>query len=192
MNRKTNLPSDLSPLELYSIAIRAEVEARDIYERVASKIENESLKSKIQFLRDEEENHRRSLEELYTQKFPDVELALPDSSFLQDCSEPFRRIVKPVIAKRKRTKMYGNTHPGTKDFVSVDGIGRRKVVGLHKPSGQKRTDGQQRQAQAGKAIGYPGKMRTKACICGKENRAGRSVNNKTAPQRSTVIEKPAA
>lgn len=82
MSEKVQIPPDLSPVELYSIAIRAEIEARDMYHRVGKKIENEALKDRILFLETEEEKHRKSLEELYAKTFPDVELLLPENTFL--------------------------------------------------------------------------------------------------------------
>ena len=82
MSDTMSLPGDLSPHEIYSIAIRAEIEAHDIYERAAGKVKNGSLKDKLNFLAREEEKHRKILEEIYSEKFPDLELALPDRNFL--------------------------------------------------------------------------------------------------------------
>jgi rubrerythrin len=82
MTADAKLPSDLSPLEVFSIAIRSEIEAREIYRRAAEKIVNEQLKKKLHFLREEEEKHRKIVEEMYRETFPDVPLELPDNSFL--------------------------------------------------------------------------------------------------------------
>ena len=82
MTDNTELPAALSPLEIYAIAIRSEIEARNIYKRAVEKIENTFLKSKLQFLQREEEKHREILERLYGEKFPDVQLILPDNTFL--------------------------------------------------------------------------------------------------------------
>ncbi|MFQ6105052.1 MAG: ferritin family protein [Candidatus Glassbacteria bacterium] len=82
MTGNRELPDDLSPMEIYAIAIRSEIEARDIYHRAADQIENESLKDKLDFLGREEEKHRKILEGLYCERFPDVELLLPDNTFL--------------------------------------------------------------------------------------------------------------
>lgn len=82
MNADRILSADLSPIEVYPIAIRSEIEAGEIYRRAGERVTNELLKSKLQFLRDEEQKHRRLLEEIYREKFPDVPLELPENSFL--------------------------------------------------------------------------------------------------------------
>jgi len=82
MSKTSQLPDDLTPLEYYSIAIRAEIEARDIYHRVAERIVNESLKEKVLFLEAEEEKHRSCLEAMYARTFPGVKLLLPENTFL--------------------------------------------------------------------------------------------------------------
>lgn len=67
----------LTALEVLGIAIKSEIEAAQLYARMAAQVRNTSLASKLAFLRQEEEKHREMLESLYTRRFPDIELQLP-------------------------------------------------------------------------------------------------------------------
>jgi rubrerythrin len=70
----------LTPLEALGIAIKAEIEAAETYERLANLVKNRALQEKAHFLRGEELKHRALLEEAYARQFPDVELILPARS----------------------------------------------------------------------------------------------------------------
>jgi rubrerythrin len=70
----------LTALEVLGVAIKSEIDAAALYERIASRVGNPSLVAKLGFLRQEEEKHRLMLEELYAARFPDVELELPAKS----------------------------------------------------------------------------------------------------------------
>ena len=73
----------LTPLEALGVAIKAEIEAAETYERLANLVKNRALKEKAHFLRGEELKHRALLEEAYARQFPDVELMLPAQSLVQ-------------------------------------------------------------------------------------------------------------
>ncbi|MDH4135306.1 MAG: ferritin family protein [Anaerolineae bacterium] len=72
----------LTPLEALGIAIKAEIEAAETYERLANLVKNRALKEKAHFLQGEELKHRALLEEAYARQFPDVELALSGQSLV--------------------------------------------------------------------------------------------------------------
>jgi rubrerythrin len=72
----------LTPLEALGVAIKAEIEAAQTYERLANLVKNRILKEKAHFLRGEELKHRAFLEEAYARQFPDVELVLPTQSLV--------------------------------------------------------------------------------------------------------------
>jgi rubrerythrin len=72
----------LTPLEALGVAIKAEIEAAETYERLAHLVKNRALKEKAHFLRGEELKHRTLLEEAYAAQFPDVELVLPAHSLV--------------------------------------------------------------------------------------------------------------
>lgn len=67
----------LSALEALGVAIKSEIEAVELYARMARSVRNSFLAAKLGFLRQEEEKHRALLEEFYARRFPDVELKLP-------------------------------------------------------------------------------------------------------------------
>jgi rubrerythrin len=70
----------LTALEVLGVAIKSEIDAAALYERMAGKVSNITLVAKLDFLRQEEQKHRRMLEELYAARFPDVDLQLPAKS----------------------------------------------------------------------------------------------------------------
>ena len=72
----------LTPLEALGIAIKAEIEAAETYERLANLVKNRALKERAHFLQGEELKHRALLEEVYARQFPDVELVLPAQSLV--------------------------------------------------------------------------------------------------------------
>ncbi len=71
---------DLSKYKLDEIilaAIKSEIEARDIYERLSSIVRNPFLKPKLKFLSEEEERHRIFFEHFFKEKFPNKEIIIP-------------------------------------------------------------------------------------------------------------------
>jgi rubrerythrin len=77
----------LTPLEALGMAIKAEIEAAETYERLANLVKNRALKEKAHFLQEEELKHRALLEEAYARQFPDVELVLPAQSLVPRVKE---------------------------------------------------------------------------------------------------------
>jgi rubrerythrin len=72
----------LTSLEIMGLAIKSEVAAADVYDRLAQRVRNQGLREKLLFLKSEEEKHRAMLEEMYAKSFPEVELVLPPRSLL--------------------------------------------------------------------------------------------------------------
>jgi len=70
----------LTALEVLGVAIKSEIDAAALYQRMAGHVSNPTLVAKLDFLRQEEEKHRLMLEELYAVRFPDVDLQLPAKS----------------------------------------------------------------------------------------------------------------
>lgn len=77
-----NTTADLTPLEILGVAIRSEVEAARLYRHMQAQVINRDLRGRLEFLVQEEEKHRRILEELYARRFPGVELVLPTRSLV--------------------------------------------------------------------------------------------------------------
>ncbi len=77
-----------SPLEIYGIAIKSEVDAYNFYDRLAKVLKRgketpsavEFLIAKLAFLRKEEKKHRELLQSLYKKEFPKTKLILPKRS----------------------------------------------------------------------------------------------------------------
>ncbi len=72
----------LSPSEVFGVAIKSEIEATEDYSRLHKKVKNEILRMKLKFLISEEKKHRRILERLFSQRFPEEELKIAEKSFL--------------------------------------------------------------------------------------------------------------
>jgi rubrerythrin len=66
--------------ELFLTAIKAEVEAYEIYSKLADGVKNAFLKDKLNFLASEEIKHKEYLEEAYHTRFPGVEIILPEKT----------------------------------------------------------------------------------------------------------------
>lgn len=76
------LDKKASPHEVLTVAIRSEIEAVNIYSKLHDKVKNDLLRRKLKFLVFEERKHRKILERLYSQRFPEKKIELPESSFL--------------------------------------------------------------------------------------------------------------
>jgi len=72
----------LSPSEVFGVAIKSEIEATEAYSKLYEKVKNEILRMKLKFLISEEKKHRRILERLFSQRFPEEELKIAEKSFL--------------------------------------------------------------------------------------------------------------
>ena len=92
---------DLTSLEALAVAIRAEADAAELYAELAARVENVTLRQKIDLLAKEELQHKRLLEEQYSKQFPDVPLVLPPSQLPREiCSKTERdhMSVKDILA----------------------------------------------------------------------------------------------
>lgn len=78
------MENDLTSLEVLGLAIRAEMDASDLYSRLAGCIKNEIARDRILQLAREEMKHRDLLEARYEQLARGTELALPESRLPAD------------------------------------------------------------------------------------------------------------
>ena len=74
-------------LEALGIAIKSEVEAIKLYNRMKELAKNEDLKGKLDFLIEQEKKHKHLLTEAYRKKFPEVKLSLPEKSLVPAINE---------------------------------------------------------------------------------------------------------
>lgn len=63
--------------DLILTALRAELDARAVYETLAGGVRNAYLKGRLEFLASEEEKHERYLDGLYRTEFPEREPQVP-------------------------------------------------------------------------------------------------------------------
>ena len=73
---------NLTSLEILGIAIRSEIEAGRLYEKMEKAVGNVSLKEKFRVLKEEEQKHQTMFETMYRKAHPDVELRLPEKSMV--------------------------------------------------------------------------------------------------------------
>ncbi|MGC8610118.1 MAG: ferritin family protein [Thermoplasmata archaeon] len=65
---------------LLEMALRSEIDSRDIYKNYAEKTKNALLKEKFEFLAKEEEKHRAMIENLLKIKYSNEPINIPDST----------------------------------------------------------------------------------------------------------------
>jgi rubrerythrin len=70
------------PSEALAVGIRSEIEAASAYRHLLERVKNQLLQEKLKFLVFEEEQHRKILERLFSQRFAGQELEIPEKSFL--------------------------------------------------------------------------------------------------------------
>lgn len=77
-----NLDPKLQSFEILAGAVRSEIDAAGFYSELHEKVKNELLREKLKFLIFEEKKHRKTLERLFSQRFPDKKFDIPEKSFL--------------------------------------------------------------------------------------------------------------
>lgn len=66
--------------DLLLTAIKAEIESKTLYSKLANRVDNFLLQDRFKFLSTEEEKHQRFFEALYKDNFPSKKLTLPTKS----------------------------------------------------------------------------------------------------------------
>lgn len=66
--------------DLFGMAIKAEIEAQNIYSDIEGKTKNFVLKEKMHFLTGEEKKHESMLRGLFKQRFPGEEVVVPEET----------------------------------------------------------------------------------------------------------------
>jgi len=72
----------LKAWEILSVGIRSEIDAAAFYVRLQDRVKNVLLLEKLKFLALEEEHHRKILERLFGQRFPEKTVGAPASSLM--------------------------------------------------------------------------------------------------------------
>jgi rubrerythrin len=76
------IDKNLAAWQVLGVAIRAEVDAAAFYTRLQERVKNVILVQKLKFLALEEEHHKKILERLLGQKYPDKPKDIPESSLM--------------------------------------------------------------------------------------------------------------
>lgn len=115
----------LSPSRIISKAIKSEVEAADYYSHLKQMVKNRLLLKKLDFLVLEENKHKKLLERLFSQKFPQSQLELPDKAFLTiepkeiDDKSSVSSLFKIALkAEKEAEEFYGNASKKVNDDQS--------------------------------------------------------------------------
>lgn len=80
------LGADLTALEALGLAIRAEIDACELYGDLAKRVRNPLVREKFELLAKEESQHQRILEKAYEQHFPEVPLQVPRTQLSKEYS----------------------------------------------------------------------------------------------------------
>jgi rubrerythrin len=76
------IDKNLAAWQVLGVAIRSEVDAAAFYSRLQQRVKNVLLVQKLKFLALEEEHHRKILERLLGQRYPDKPKDVPESSLM--------------------------------------------------------------------------------------------------------------
>ena len=101
-------------------AIKSEIESKDLYESLASRVKNALFKDRLLFLAGEEEKHRAYLEALYRQQFPEEEIKVPEKTPVPlpvvDASED--RLLSEIIEDAMKAELAAKEfYESLKDFI---------------------------------------------------------------------------
>lgn len=66
--------------ELFLAAIKSEIESNQLYSKMAKKTKNGLLEDKLNFLAKEEEKHRKYIEDLYLNHYPNNKIIIPNTT----------------------------------------------------------------------------------------------------------------
>jgi len=107
---------DLSSFDLKDLllaAIKSEKDSNELYSKIAKKTDNGLLKDKLNFLAKEEENHRRFIEDIYSNHYPDEDLSIPRETpvplpeIKMDEDTPVSRLLsQAMVAEKEASDFY--------------------------------------------------------------------------------------
>jgi rubrerythrin len=139
--------------ELFLSAIRSEIDAKDVYSKLADGVKNAFLKDKLKFLAGEEEKHQRYLENTFSTRFAGKEIELPAKSFVplpeiqfQNESVPISEVIesamKAELAAQDFYKSFADSFDDseikkTLEFFATMELGHYKLLEIEKENIQK-------------------------------------------------------
>jgi len=97
------------------MALRAEIDSRDIYQKASTMTKNALLKEKFNFLSGEEAKHRVLIENIIKMKFPNEEIEIPESTEVPlpkitiSGKDPISKLLTQAMdAEKETSKFYAN------------------------------------------------------------------------------------
>jgi rubrerythrin len=126
------IDKSLAPWQILSVAVRAEIDAAAFYARLQGKVKNILLVQKLKFLALEEEHHKKILEKLLGQKYPDKPADAPEASLMPPIgvtlpAEPgVPALFEAALAAEETAEAYYNEAGGKAE----DEAGRRVLAYL--------------------------------------------------------------
>jgi rubrerythrin len=135
--------------ELFLTAIKAEVDANEIYSKLADGVKNAYLKDKLKFLAGEESKHREYLEITYKDRFPGTEVELPEKTIvplpelkIPDERVPISQILESAMEAERAAQEFYNSFAtrfeeqpdikNTLEFFATMELGHFKILELEK------------------------------------------------------------
>ena len=140
--------------ELFLSAIRSEVDAKDVYSKLADGVKNAFLKDKLKFLAREEEKHKEFLENAYWTRFAGKEIKLPEKSFVplpevqfQNESVPVSEVIENAMKAELAAQDFYNSFAAsfendpeikrTLEFFATMELGHYKLLEIEKENIEK-------------------------------------------------------
>jgi rubrerythrin len=137
--------------DLFLSAIKSEVESNKIYSDISKKIKNGLLQDKLDFLANEEEKHKKFVEDAYLNHFPEKDIILPKETpvplpeiIIEDESMPLSRVLsKAMVAEMAAHDFYksfadrfeeGSKLNNTLKYFSDMELGHYKLLEVEKES----------------------------------------------------------
>jgi len=103
----------LTALEALGLAVRCEMDARALYQNLASRIDNDLLKERFLNLAQEEKRQQLLLEKKHREMFPEVELELPPCQLPREVLEKtpgkeltLKEVLKTALEEAKRAREF--------------------------------------------------------------------------------------
>ena len=102
--------------DLLLVALKSEVDSKNVYSKLARRVKNYLLKDKLEFLAKEEESHRIFIEDVYKNHFPDKKIRLPEKSpvplpevNISDEDMPISKVLKDAKEAEKSANDFYNS-----------------------------------------------------------------------------------
>ena len=134
--------------DLLFAAIKSEINANEVYTRLAGGVKNAFLKDKLNFLAGEEKKHEETLRGVFRETFPGKEVVLPEETpvplpdiIIPDEQVPLTQILESAMGAemaaheyyKKLSEMFDNpTTKATLTYLAAMEMGHYKLLEIEK------------------------------------------------------------